>query len=406
MTVLTQQIQKILCRFCAYYAQGELYRFIYSPSGISLRAAEKGFKPQALIIGRDYYQEQLLSLPIDDKSELAKLLKLQYAQPEYCYQVIRRAEGKSLVNLWQYATDLPAAKLFIPESYLLSQALQPNQVLVQSPLHPLGKIQFVATPYQGCASAFKSTVVSSPLLFSAGTGINLQDIVHSASPELAGRLINGLMSCPSLKLADFISTTKTKLPGSELRALLLPAAAILSVYLGLTSAWLAWQQNSLETQIAAEKSQLRQALSLQDDFNRQQNKLSNLVTFFAQQQPNALVMLTLASLIEDAQIDVLRFVDGRFILLGKTNQAPKDSEAEANTAESDDSNKDKPIYRATEFLEKLISLPNVTDARFDAAVRRSNNYENFTVSFLLNPATAMPDKPIINDNDNTQAEAR
>jgi hypothetical protein len=412
MKVLEQHTKKILCKISGYYTQGQLYRFVYGEQGqgLELQPAEQGFKPQIVILGRDQYQEQLVSYPIDNNTALTKLLKLQYSQPDSRYLVVSRAEGHSQVNLWQYQVDPPSARAFIPETYLLSQTLERNQILVQDPLHEQGKTLFVASQHKGCVSALKNTLVSGPLLFSAALGINVQHTLYSKGTECAGRLITGLMACPTLQLGTFITSAKGSAQGFRFKTLGLPMVVLLSLYLSLTSAWLGWQQQSLQAQIAAEKSQLRQALSLQDDFNRQQDKLAKLEAFFNQQQSRSLVLLTLAKVIEDAQIDVLRFVDGRFIILGKTNPVPRDSEAEANTAEIADSNKDqpteKPIYRAIEFLEKLISLPNVTDARFDAAVRRTNNYENFTVSFVLNSETAMADESIIDGSVNTKGKAR
>jgi hypothetical protein len=412
MKVLEQHTHKILCKLSGYYTQGQLYRFVYGEQGQGpeLQPAEQKFKPQIVILGRDQYQEQLLSYPIDNNTALAKLLKLQYSQPDSRYLVVSRAEGHSQVNLWQYQANLPSARVFIPETYLLSQTLERNQILVQDPVHEQGKTLFVASQHKGCVSALKNTLVSGPLLFSAALGINVQHTLYSKDTECAGRLITGLMACPTLQLGTFITLTKGSAQGVSFKTLGLPVVVLLSLYLSLTSAWLGWQQQSLRAQVAAEKSQLRQALSLQDDFNRQQDKLAKLEAFFHQQQSRSLVLLTLAGVIEDAQIDVLRFDDGRFIILGKTNPVPRDSEAEANIAEIADSNEDqpaeKPIYRATEFLEKLISLPNVTDARFDAAVRRSNNYENFTVSFVLNPVTAMADQFTIDGSVNTKGELR
>ena len=390
MKVLMQQTQKMLCKFSAYYTQGQLYRFAYGSQGPTLLPAEQGFKPQIVILGRDQYQEQLLSYPIDNKKALSKLLKLQYPQADNPCLLVSQAEGHSQVNLWQYQPNLPDARVFIPESYLLSQALELNQILVQDPVHGQGKTLFVASQHKGSVSALKNTLLGSPVLFSAAMGINVQHTLHSKDSELAARLISGLLACPSLQLSTFIKSVRAAEQGIRFKTLGLPVVALLSLYLALSSAWLGWQQQSLQAQIAAEKQQLSQALSLQDDFIRQQDKLASLVAFFQQQQPNSLALLTLARLIEDAQIDVLRFNGGRFIILGKTNQAPKDSEPEAvELAGSEEGQSaEKPIYRATEFLEKLIGLPNVSDAKFDAAVRKSNKYENFTVSFVL-----IPDSP-------------
>ena len=412
MKVLEQHTHKILCKLSGYYTQGQLYRFVYGAQGQgpALQLAEQGFKPQIIILGRDQYQEQLLSYPIDNHTALTKLLKLQYTQADSRYLVVSRAEGQSQVNLWQYQANLPSARVLIPESYLLSQTLQRNQLLVQEPLHVEGNTLFVASQHKGVVSALKNTLVSGPLLFSAALGINVQHTLYSKDTECAARLITGLMACPRLQLGTFITSAKGSAQGMNFKTLGLPVVVLLSLYLALTSAWLGWQQQSLQSQIAAEKQQLHQALSLQDDFNRQQDRLVKLEAFFHQQQSRSLVLLTLAKLIEDAQIDVLRFNDGRFMLLGKTNPVPRDSEAEANTAQSAGGNEaqpaEKPIYRATEFLEKLISLPNVTDARFDSAVRRSNNYENFTVSFVLNPEATVAEQSIIDASSNTQGEAR
>jgi len=158
----------------------------------------------------------------------------------------------------------------------------------------------------------------------------------------------------------------------------LPASIVFSVYLGLSSAWLSWQQSSLLQQVAEQKTEIGKALNTQDKFSIAQNELLALNGFLAQQQAKSLVWLTLSNVIEDVEIRTLRYINGRYIFIGRTHKKRKKT-AELNAGDKSE----KLIFKSTDFLEKLIKQKHVVDAKFDSAVRRSRSYESFTVSFLL-----------------------
>jgi len=148
--------------------------------------------------------------------------------------------------------------------------------------------------------------------------------------------------------------------------------------LGLSSAWLSWQQSSLLQQVAEQKTEIGKALNTQDKFSIAQNELLALNGFLAQQQAKSLVWLTLSNVIEDVEIRTLRYINGRYIFIGRTHKKRKKT-AELNAGDKSE----KLIFKSTDFLEKLIKQKHVVDAKFDSAVRRSRSYESFTVSFLL-----------------------
>jgi len=408
--MLSQYAKKALCKIAGYYANDVLYSFQYSPSGITLTVtSQANFTPQLLIVAREYYQEQLSSYPITEKKELKKLLALELSQvngsqsgaspsaklSHVVSQIVSQNESTSQVNSWKFRSNLPVAKMVIPESFLLAQLLTVNQLIEQETLDK--QKLYITRLNDGVVSAYKHSLINSPERFCNSVGLSLPvpntnevtdtQVLASSANDFAMSLIDGVVKAPIKLLAKFVKRQSSTENMPIIKTVALPIVVILTAYLALSSAWLYWQQSSLEQQIAEQKNEINQALGEQDQYNVNLSKLAILNEFLVAQQAKSLLWLVLANVIEDAQIRTLRYSKGRYILIGRTHEKPDKNnvnrEADSKSDESDTTQESAAIYKATDFLEKLIQQKGVVDAKFDSAVRRSKRYESFTVSFVL-----------------------
>lgn len=385
-TILVEHYKRLLCKTVGYYANGIMHSFVYSQTEISLVPSEDTFVPQILIIAREYYQEKLATYPIEDKKELAKFLALEFSSQQKKYQVVAQGEGSSQVNVWQFKQELPKAKIIVPESFVLAQSVGEQTLLIQQCLTSRSsenqcpeKKLYISLCNQGVVSTLNSSLINTPERFCNSVGLQVvESSVVSTAKELPLALIKGVINAPIGQLLTFSLQQEYKNYKTVIKAVALPVATIFTCYLGLSSGWLYWQHNSLQQKVASQKADISQALSNQDEYVKNQTELMMYNSFLAQQQAKSLVWLTLASIIENVQVRTLRYADGRYIILGRTYDKPE-NDVEPITGDE----KISPIYKSTDFLEKLIQQDFVVDAKFDSSVRRSRNYESFTVSFLL-----------------------
>ncbi|NQZ82660.1 MAG: hypothetical protein HRT52_16750 [Colwellia sp.] len=420
--VFHQRYQKLLCKITGYYANNILYRFVYAESGIRLMPASlDAFAPYLLIIAKPYYQEQLKNYPIENKKELKKLLALEFSQTQFIYNIIpsntslgdKHNDAQSRVNIWQLDKNdlkakIPSVKVILPESFLLALTLDNNQILQQDCLSPSDDLSnkkqnqpqsqtkklFVAAANKATVSALNSPLINNFERFCHSLGLSYdvkensvaESSVYqeSTAEQLSERLINGLSKCPLSLSTNFLVQETKKKDTPIVKAIALPIVAVFTIYLGITSAWLYWQQQSLMSEVAAQKTDVNQALQIQEQFIAYQQQFALLDDFSNQQQARSLFWIIWSELIEDAQISTIRYINNRYVLIGKTNKVAKVKDEDKDNVVADPTEKPASIiFKATAYLEKLIQQPGVIDAKFDSSVRISKTHESFTISFLI-----------------------
>lgn len=419
-----QRYQKLLCKITGYYANNTLYRFVYAESGITLMpVSPEAYAPHLLIIAKPYYQEQLKNYPIENKKELKKLLALEFSQTKFIYNIIpadtslddKHNDAQSRVNIWQLDKNdlkakIPSLKVILPESFLLALTLDNNQILQQDCLIPSDDLSnekqeqkqpqikakklFVGAANNATVSALNSPLVNNFERFCHSLGLSYdvkenslaESSVYqeSTAEQLAERLINGLSKCPLSLFTNFFVQETAKKDTPIIKAIALPIVAVFTIYLGVTSAWLYWQQQSLMSEVAAQKMDVNQALQIQEQFIAYQQQFVLLDDFSNQQQARSLFWIIWSELIEDAQISTIRYINNRYVLIGKTNKVAKVKDEDKEKVAADPTIKPaSTIFKATAYLEKLIQQPGVIDAKFDSSVRISKRNESFTISFLI-----------------------
>ncbi|REL26109.1 hypothetical protein DXX93_05645 [Thalassotalea euphylliae] len=395
---LRARIVNMLCRYTGYYANNALYKFNFSDSNITLQEVNgSSFQPAVLIVAREYYQEKQLSYPIDNKKELTKLLALEFeGQTASSYQITAIGESTSKVSTWKFnqLTQLShiTPRFVLPESLLLSLNIHPHQVLAQDCLADndvKSKKLFVSQHNGSSISSYLTPLINSPERFCNSIGKALASyetneltrdiVVKHGTKELAANLVSGLIRLPFSNLSAFAQKQQSQQGIGELiKSLLLPGIGVFAVYLALTSAWLYWQNTALTEQIANQQGDVANALNVQSKYTERLAEAQELTSLIAAQDQKAMIWPVLATVIEDFDIRTIRFIKGRYVFLGRTHREKKNS----NT---DQKEKENVTLKSTDLLERLISHPEVVDAQFDSAVRRSKRYESFVVSFTLKP---------------------
>jgi hypothetical protein len=408
---LDNMYTNILCKNVGYYRNGIIYDFIGSTAGLKLtphnvqpdmvenpsvitdEIYQKNL-PNILIVSREYYQEQRKSYPITNKKELKKLLKLEFSQTDGVYLINHHQENSSDINVWLFNSNLPKATILLPESFLLSHTINTNELLQQENLleneidkksnaltgdNLINKLLFVTSLNKSTLSVLSSKLINNAGRFCASIGISEKVIKTSSQNELANRLMQGLKQSPLSALFKFKRKSKNEQDSKRLKSIATSALVVFAAYLTLSSAWLLWQQNSLENQLLLQKDTVKQALVIQDKYNKSLEQLHRLTDFTEQQQARSYLWLVLSTVIEDVNIKTLRFNsnNNRYIMIGRTIEP-------AAPAKGSNVKAPQP-FRSTDLLEKLIQQNYVENAKFDSEVRGYGLRESFTVSFLINP---------------------
>lgn len=357
MEFFSKHYKNLVSGITGYYSQDTLYildrkseQFKFTSSDINLTI------PHVLIVSREYYQELSKSYPIVEKKDLIKLLKLEYQGLHVCFKINSVDVDKSNVTIWLFSDSLPKTQLVLPESYVLFKAIGSEQLVT---IDCLNKSElFIGSRSRGVVSSYKNNVISSIELFASSVGIAPTCIERGNKGNLANLLMSGLYNC---RLSD-ISTFYRK-PSQDglmlfVKSSLIPALSVISFYLLISSLWLMWQKTSLEHEFLTNKQEVNAALSLQLELDQKVAQFNQLNEFIATQQAKSEVWFVLAEILNNTSLTTLRYTDGRFTILGQTT-------------------------KTTDLMTRLMSHPQVEDAKFDSPSRKLAELESFDISFVL-----------------------
>jgi hypothetical protein len=371
---VSASMKKLLCTFVGFYQDG-LYRFALNNKAqltlIPVKTDNEDKMPRLLIIARKHYQEQVHDYPIENKSELKKLLALEYGDNSCCH-IWQNSDptfsGKHQVNIWQFEQQVPNSFIRLPETLLLALTALPEQIVsVQSDITQLDKIQKISNTFIGrqgklVQSSPQTVIINSTQRFASSMGIaqlvtdkiitaeNYVTELALAMKKLSPRLVFSFIKVP--KVADRLILLKN---------IGLPLFLVLAGYLAITSLYLIYQNSSKAQQLKSQSSEVTIALQQQQSVDKNLAQYLALQDFFKDKKTTSHFWLTIAELFPQAQFSNMRTSGDRFVLRGKTEQA-------------------------TQLLELLSKNKLVKDAKFDFPTRKNRGQENFVISFTLSKA--------------------
>jgi len=345
-------------QFLGYYNQG-LFNFKKTTdANIEFVATnEVDFTPRILIVGRRHYRELNRSYPIESKSEVKKLINLEYAGQRLHYKLGKVENGKTLVNIWLFKEEVPNSLLTLPESFLFSNLALSEQMLTIQCRPPL----FVTLQNTIVYSQTSNAMISGPDSFAMSVGMplaNEQKVIEESA--IAENLLKAIKKLSLKQIGLFWSWPRVEFTRQSLKAALGPALVLGILYLLGSSLYLSGYKTYLQSQIEQQSDSIDFALDSSNQMERliQQYKVSQ--EFAAAQLHVAAIWYVLPDILPDADLSRFELIQGRFVVAGKTE-------------------------RATSLLEKLSKNAYVNDARFDNPTRTSRGKEYFVVSFTVKP---------------------
>ena len=374
-TTLSLMLKKLLCAFGTYF-DGQLHKFVLTDEQqLVLKQIPLVDKTYSLmIVARKFYHEEAKTYPIESKSELNKLLKLQlHDSPETKHHLWQQQENQSFVNLWHFNTELPKSYIRLPESLLFSLGNRTEQITELGTSPPL----FVGRQNNCIHSAVASPLINSGQRFVMSTGIQHNYTIREIPIEnLAENLAIG---CQKLTLSILISFSNSAAAQNKMllfKKILLPSAITVMLYISLSSGYLYSKYHYLAALQTEQNVEIDTALQQQQNFDSHTNHYANIKAFLTDKKNAASFWLVFAEFIDDAFFDNIKFQQGRFILRGTTDNA-------------------------TALLAKISQHPKVKDAKFDRSTRKHKGKDDFIISFEVSAALAFSQSSSNNNAENS-----
>jgi len=344
------------------YCDTKLFRLECDKNGdLSWQEAPVGFKPKVLILSRNLYKESNKNYPIDNPSEVKKLVKLELSSVGgvnqfTCYKPV---DGKISTNKWHFDEIKSSAKIIIPESFLIGINL--GYFTTVELKTNSSKSYIVRTP-NGIISATQGGLITDVNSFSMASGVTsqsegrLKSLSFNQMAELVG------LNLPQILLKYgkefYVKPSNDTALQDLVKPLFVTIFSVLFLYLMLSSAYLVFQDWRITAKLENSSDEVNQALLIQNEYNKLTNTLVKQQSFIDTQSTKTPFWTVVEPLFQEARFRSIRFRNQRFVLNGETEQA-------------------------TRLLELLISNPMVEDAKFDNQVRKSRRNEVFIISFRL-----------------------
>jgi len=347
----------LLSKITHYYDNG-LYAFSSNTqSALELIPIDQNQSKSLLLIAcRRYYTELSRSYPIENRSEVKKLVKLEYQGQKVFYKIAKVDNGKTQVNIWVFSAQLPQAFLTLPESLLFSTLLTNNDILKVNGQHsPL----FVAKHNEVVSSQLAGALITNPQSFAMAIGLPGNAKVNELTPE--ARVSALLTSLKALSIADlslFFTLPPVKPTSHTIKTALLPSVVLFVMYMFGSSAYLLVYKAYLQSQIEQQTDGINTALDISANMEAQLARYTVTRKFMSKQKDVAAVWLVMVELFPEAEFSRFQLEQGRFVLAGQ-------------------------VERATTLLEQLNAHPFVKEARFDNPTRNSRGKEYFVISFTV-----------------------
>jgi len=368
--------KKIFCFFVSYF-NGEVYRFVLTTSGeLALEKQKKTDKqPLILIVSRPFYSEQTRTYPVDNKSELKKLLALELSE----LTIDEKANtyyhnwgsdsslmnGSSKVNLWKFQNIVPSAFLQLPESLLLAITIKNTQIIQKQETQEKS-IQkegtqnlYITRLGDTIYSLVQTNIISSVQRFAMSVGISqVEDTKIIENNNLAEQLALGMKKLPLPLVMDFIQLPQVESRLSFFKKIFIPSLFVIIMYLFASSGYLSYKLHSLQGKLESQKEEVSSTLQNQINFDQKLTRYTALQKFLSTQKNYSPVWLIMADLFPVAQFTNIRIEQKRFVIRGSS-------------------------VKATQVLDILSKNERVKNAKFDFPTRRNRNRDVFVISFDL-----------------------
>jgi len=352
---LYQLYVQILKKYVGYF-DGEYYTFNYEGGEIVLKPVEQAeYRRLITIVSRKHYQESSEVIPVIGRAEINKALALKKDSGSLAFYQIRQTDNhNSYVNYWKYTKADLKGTILLPETLLLgSKDLNKNVIHVKQ--H--NKSIYVTEFNKQIFSAQKSLILSSSkqFLMSIGAPPKSELVVETEYPTV---LASGLRKSFFSAVFTFMPSISFTRIFEVLKPSFLLISGALSLYLLISSGYLLVKSQLLERDIESLSSTANTAIANRNSFEQKNKQLAVFNERLAAINSVSKFWLAIEATFSLARYSNIRFIDGRFVLRGKTE-------------------------KATQIIDMLTTSSYVKDVKFDNPVRKQRNEESFVISFIL-----------------------
>lgn len=344
------------------YWHNQAHRFMHGQQGYTLEPATRC--GAVVILARKHYQEFVHSYPVTQLSELKQILKTEYPQQGVLHYIGPEQDQRRTVCTFVIQNALlqqfNGIKLLLPESLLLWQVLKPESAIYQC---ESGSRYFLYTAAAVPISQQLNTFCNDTTAFSLNNGIPDQ-VVHqqldrqSYVNTLVGALPQAVLVIGKIALLNKSAVNVSKWP---VKTLVYTVAGILLAYGVMVAVYYNLMLDKRQSQLTALGDSVNQLLDLQTQLQQLKTNADTLSELRQDKQAIAHIWQVLIPLLEQntsIQLQNISSQDGSIILRGNASQA-------------------------TAVLTALQASSLISNARFDAPVRRSKELDAFVIAVRL-----------------------
>lgn len=325
-----------------------------------------------VIVHRAAYSETIRAFPAIERSELDALLALELGNDPFTRYAISLVDQsndatRSYVTVWQLNADIDLkGRLWIPETAAIASGLEVGSIARYTSFTSDQQQVWLARSTRGVVSTPRSSRIDTVSSFAIGASLPVPSEEQVITAEALPLTINeGLRRLTPKQWLDFMPRVEWSQILSTTLLKLIPLALLLTIYLGVSSAYLGWSNARLEERLGGANSDVSAILEERSRYERNLQSLEALNEWLDGQYAAAEVWRVISPLLETVQFEAVRREYRRVVITGT---APK----------------------ATDVLEALVAHPDVIDARFDQATSQRSNRDSFVISFMVTPEEVSP----------------
>lgn len=328
---------------------------------------QKATDLKVLIISRHNYNEQIQWLPVGRLSEAKKLVKFsQSSRGKGCFYILGKpVNGKTPVIWYQLKPQALSynALLILPETALLGLFCQAGEVLTyQSP--DVSADVYVTRTQAGTVSVVKGGLLQTAEQFMLAQGGIIQNCITLNSKQHQQHLTEAVFKLQHLSLTGLINRTAFRHSGAKLffSRYVWPLAAAVTLYLIIASQLVSYQLQQSQEQVQLATREANQLLVQRE----------NIESMFSRYQQLQQILPGEDNLLQLWQVLAPLYQQGVLINTLQQSQQEVTLNIEAPSA--------------IEALQLLVKQPGVTQASLKGTIRRQDDMDMATFSFVLQQA--------------------
>lgn len=348
-------LKKLILKFVGYF-DGRLFYFDISDSSVSLNKVSNNtvsFK-KIMILSPEYYKEVVRIYPINNKSEVKKLIHIEYG-PYSCIN-LKKVDGDKLkATIWTFDSIFNDCWFLLPETFLLS-TFNSNGLINRFVCGEGGHSYFSIFHAGGFYLAKKSRYINTTEIFASSIGCSFigEFQIENKAQILLEVFIKELKNLFKFKNFRF----SLKVFQEQLIRCTLPLGLSIAVYFSVTSLYLFIESNSLKKQSVSLGLQVNEALSLKENVNINNEHQQILINAINQSQSLQHIWQALPELFDIVEFSAIRFESDRFFIRGQAE-------------------------KTTTILDLLANNKLVKDVKLESPISSSGYGENFYISFTV-----------------------